>query len=180
MIDRFLGDAFRGFVLPVSKYCSAVWCSAADTHRKLLDRVVSGASFLTVGVFLCDIAHRRSVVVLCMLYKIRYNPMHLLYGALLGRMCQCRLQAVLRSYIGILMRLLAAEPRSTAGLSVSLWNDHDDPIFNGVGLVGFKRRANDSLSAYLFAPFLFPTGLFFLFFHSFGWYCGAGVFGVIA
>ena len=28
-------------------YCSAVWCSAADTHIKLLDRVVSGASFLT-------------------------------------------------------------------------------------------------------------------------------------
>ena len=28
---------------------------------KLLDRVVSGASFLTGGVFECDLAHRRSV-----------------------------------------------------------------------------------------------------------------------
>ena len=36
-----------GFVLPVLEYCSAVWCSAADTHLKLLDRVVSSASFLT-------------------------------------------------------------------------------------------------------------------------------------
>ena len=40
---------FRGFVLPVLEYCSAVWCSAADTHLKLLDRTVSGARFLTGG-----------------------------------------------------------------------------------------------------------------------------------
>ena len=68
--------------MPVLEYCSAVWCSAADTHLRLLDRVVSGASFLTVGVFACDLAHRRSVSVLCMLHKIRCNPMHPLYGAL--------------------------------------------------------------------------------------------------
>ena len=60
--DRSLLErCFRGFVLPVLEYCSAVWCSAADTHLKLLDRVVSGARFLTEGVFECDIAHRRSV-----------------------------------------------------------------------------------------------------------------------
>ena len=35
-----LGRYFRGFVLPVLKYCSAVWCSAADTHLKLLDLAV--------------------------------------------------------------------------------------------------------------------------------------------
>ena len=62
-----LGRCFRGFVLPVLQYCSAVWCSAADTHLKLLDRAVSGARFLTGGVFECDISHRRSVAVLCML-----------------------------------------------------------------------------------------------------------------
>ena len=45
--DRsLLGKCFRGFVLPVLEYCSGVWCSAADTHLRLLDRVVSGASFL--------------------------------------------------------------------------------------------------------------------------------------
>ena len=33
-------------------------------------------------MFECDLAHRRSVAVLCMLYKIRCNPMHPLYGAL--------------------------------------------------------------------------------------------------
>ena len=44
--DRLLlGRCFRGFVLPVLEYCSAVWYSATDTHLKLLDSVVSGASF---------------------------------------------------------------------------------------------------------------------------------------
>ena len=45
--DRLLlGRCFRGFVLPVLEYCSAVWCcSAAETHLRLLDSVVSGASF---------------------------------------------------------------------------------------------------------------------------------------
>ena len=81
--DRLLlGRCFRGFVLPVLEYCSAVWCSAADTHLKLQDRVVSGDSFLT-GVFECDLSHRRSVVVLCTLYKFRCNPMHPPYDALL-------------------------------------------------------------------------------------------------
>ena len=48
--DRLLlGRCFRGFVLPVLEYCSAVWCSAADTHLKLLDRVVSGVSFFNWG-----------------------------------------------------------------------------------------------------------------------------------
>ena len=42
-----LERCFRGFVLPVLEYCSTVWCSAADTHIKLLDRAVSGARFLT-------------------------------------------------------------------------------------------------------------------------------------
>ena len=73
---------FKGFVLPVLEYCSAVWCSAAGTHFKILGRVVSGASFSTGCVFDCDLAHRRSVAVLCMLYKIRCNPLHPLYGAL--------------------------------------------------------------------------------------------------
>ena len=79
-----LGRCFRGFVLPVLEYYSAVWCSAANTHLKLLDRAVSGARFLTGGVFKCDIAHRRSVAVLCMVYMIRCNPVPPLNGALAG------------------------------------------------------------------------------------------------
>ena len=61
-----------------------MWCSAAVTQLKLLDRAVSGARFIAGVVFECDIAHRRSVAVLCMMYKIRCNPMHSLNGALPG------------------------------------------------------------------------------------------------
>ena len=42
--------SFRCFFLPCLKYFSPVWCSAADAHPKLLDPVVSGASFLSGGV----------------------------------------------------------------------------------------------------------------------------------
>ena len=81
--DKLLiGRCFWGFVLTVLECCSAVWCSAADTHLKLLDRIVSGACFLAGGVLNCDLSRRRSVAVLCMLYKIRCNPKHPLCGAL--------------------------------------------------------------------------------------------------
>ena len=73
---------FWDFVLPVLEYFSAVWCLAADIHLKLLNRVISGACFLAGGMLNCDLSHRRSVAVLCMLYKIRCNLMHPLCGAL--------------------------------------------------------------------------------------------------
>ena len=100
--DRSLLErCFKGFVLPLLEYCSAVWCSAVDTHLKLLDRAVSGARFLTGGVLECVIAHRRSVGVLCMLYKNRCNSMHLLNGArYLDHIYQCGLLVVLWSHIG--------------------------------------------------------------------------------
>ena len=116
--------------MPVLEYCSAVWCSAADTHLRLQNRVVSFASFLTVGVFECDLGHRRSVAALCKLNKIRSNPMHPLYGAL----------PVTRDVV-IAHRCTYAPPRCRTSqyrrtfipLSVSLWNDLSDPVLDGVG-----------------------------------------------
>ena len=91
--DRvLLGRCIRGFVMQILEYCSALSYSAADTHLKVLDRVVSGDCFLTWDEFECNIAHRRSVAVLCILYKIRYYPMYPIYVLYLCRMCQCRLQ----------------------------------------------------------------------------------------
>ena len=149
--SSLLGRCFRGFVLPVLEYCSAVWCSAADTHLKLLDLAVSGARFLTGCVFECNISHRRSVAVLCMLYKIRCNPVHPLVPVRvthLDRLCQCWLHAVLWSHICTLMHRLAAEPCSTfIPFSVSLWNDIANPVFDAVGLAGYKSRAYTSLFA---------------------------------
>ena len=61
VFHELLERCFWHFVLPLLEYCSAVWCSAADIKFKLLDRVVSGTSFLTGGVFECDSAHARSI-----------------------------------------------------------------------------------------------------------------------
>ena len=151
-LDRsLLGRCFQGFVLHVLEYCSAVWCSAADTHLKLLYRAVSGARFLTGEVFECDIVHRPSVAVLCMLYKIRCNLMHSLNGALPGPYVPARVtRGALLSH-----RYTYAPPRCKTSqyhmtfisLSVSLWNDLTDPIFEGVGLASYKSRANAFLLA---------------------------------
>ena len=158
-----------------------MWCSAADTQLKLLDRAVSGARFLTRGVFECDIADRRSVAILCMLYKIKFNPVHPLDGALPGQYVPVRVT------LGDLAahRFTYAPPgcrspqyrRTFIPLSVSLWNVLANPVFDGVGLAGFNSRANVFLLAYpnhsllLFFPFLFCL--------SIGWYCVALVFGLI-
>ena len=72
-----LGDAPTRFGV---LFCIVVL--GADTHFKLRGSVVSGVSFLTGGVFECDLAHLLSMAISCMLYKIRCNPMHPLYGTL--------------------------------------------------------------------------------------------------
>ena len=59
-----------------------MWCPAADSHLKLLDRVVRSAGFLAGGVLECNLAHRRSVAELCLLFKIKSYPMHPFSGAL--------------------------------------------------------------------------------------------------
>ena len=141
--DRsLLGRCFLGFVLAVWEYCSAVWCSAADTHLKLLDRAVSGARFLTGSVFKCDISHRRSVAVLCMLYKNRCNPVHPLNGALPGQYVPVRVK---RGSL-VAHRYTYAPPRCRTlhysrtfiPFSVSLWNDLANPLFDG-GTGGFQE-----------------------------------------
>ena len=146
MLFFLVGRCFWGFVLPILEYCSAVWCSAADTHRKLLDSVVGGACFLSGSVLNCNLSHRLSVAVLCMLYKIRCNPKHQLCGALPVPYLPVR---VTRGAL-IAHRYTYAPPRCITSqysrnfilLSVSLWNDLVDPLFDGVGLAGFKSRSN--------------------------------------
>ena len=144
--DRsLLGRCFLGFVLPVLEYCSAMWCSADDTHLKLVDHAVSCARFLTGGEFECDIAHRISVAVLCMLYEIRCNPMHQLRDALPGSYVPVRVRRgalVAHRYTYAPPRCRTSQySRTFVPFSVSLWNDLADPVFDGVGLAGFKSRA---------------------------------------
>ena len=126
-VKLLIGRCFSGLVLPVLEYCFAVWCSAADTHLKLLDRVVSGACFLAGGVLNCDLSHRQSVAVLCMLYTIRCNLKHPLCGTLPVPYVPVRVtHGALIAY-----RYTFAPPhcrtsqyrRTFFPLSVSLWND---------------------------------------------------------
>ena len=44
-VPSLLLRSFRSFVLPVMEYSSSVVCSAADSHLKLLDKVIRGAVF---------------------------------------------------------------------------------------------------------------------------------------
>ena len=139
-LDHFLRDL--GFLLPDLEYCSAVWCSAANTHLKLLDRAVSGARFLTGGMFECDIAHRRSVAVLYMLYKIRCDPMHPLDDALPELYVPVRVTLFAHRYTYAPTRSRTFQyDRTFVPLSASILNDLVDPVFDGVGLAGFKSRA---------------------------------------
>ena len=149
-----------------------MWCSAADSHLKLLDRVFRSASFLADCVLECNLAHRRSVAELCMLFKIKSIPMHPLSGALPFPYLPARVT------LGALFahRHSFAPPRcktcqyrrSFVPLSVSLWNDLSDPVFDGVGLAG----------CFIFFCSIFYL-LFYLFLPSMGWLCGAGFFGLI-
>ena len=128
-----------------------MWCSAADSLLKLLDRVVRSAGFLAGGVLECNRAHRRSVEELCMLFKIRCNPMHPLSGALPlphvpARVTRGALVAHRHSFAPPRCRT-SQYRRSFVPLTVSLWNDLSDPVFEGVGLVDFKSRANAFLLA---------------------------------
>ena len=125
-------------------FCSVVL--GCRYNLKLLDRVVSDTRFLTGGVFECDIPHHRSVVVLCMLYEIRCNPMHPLNGALPvpnGAMWVTRCARVGHRYTYSIPRRRTSQcSRTFISLSVSPWNDLADLVFDGVGLAGFKSTAN--------------------------------------
>ena len=144
MIDRFLGFGVLSFQF---------WCTVLQSGARLKTHTLNywtvqsnGARFLTGGVFECDISHRRSVAVMCMLYKIRCNPVHPLNGALPGPYVPVQVTC------GALVahRYTYAPPRCRTlqysmtfiPFSVSLWNDLANPVFDGVGLAGFKSRAN--------------------------------------
>ena len=150
MIDFSSGDAFG--VLSCQFWNTVLQCGVRlPIHTLNLVHVVSGAFFLAGGVLNCNLSHRRSVAMLCMLYKIRCNPMHPFCGALPVIYVPVR---VTRGAL-IAHRYTYAPPRCRTWqyrrtfirLSVSLWNDLVDSVFDGVGLAGFKSRSNAFLLA---------------------------------
>ena len=112
MIDCFLRDAsgvlscqFRVLLCIVVLGCMQI---------PELFRGVRGVSFLTENALERDIAHRKSVAVLCMLYKIKCNQMLPLYGVLPVPYLPVWVTRGALVTHRILMRLFAAEPRNTA------------------------------------------------------------------
>ena len=153
--------SFWSFVLPVLEYCSAVRCSAADSHLKLPDKVVRSAGFLAGGVLDWNLAYRRSVAELCILFKIKSNPMHPLSGALpllyvSARVTRGHLVAHRHSFANPRCRT-SQYRRTFVPISLSLWNDLSCPVFDGVGLAGFKSRANGS---FFFVSYYFYSSSF--------------------
>ena len=91
------------------------------------------------------------LAVLCVLYKMRCYPLHPLYGALPVPYVPVR---VTRG--AVTAHRVTYEPprcrisqysRTFISFSVSLWNNLSDPVFDVVGLAGFKSRVNVSLLA---------------------------------
>ena len=119
-----------------------------------------------------------------MLYKIRCNTVHPLYGALPGpyvpvRVTRCALVAHRYTYAP--SRCGTSQYRRTfIPLWVSLWNNLANPLYDGVGLAGFKSRANDFLLALTVLPLLWSSIVFFLSLLSvYSWHCGSAVLGLI-
>ena len=143
---------------------------------KLLGRVVRSASFLAGVVLECNLAHRRSVAELCMLFKIKSNQMHPLSGALPlsyvpAHVTRGALVAHRHSFAPPRCRT-SQYSRSFVILSVSLWNDLSDPVFDDVVLAGLKSRANAFLLTWSALYFVSPTVLSSSSFHGlvvWGW-----------
>ena len=149
-----------------------MWCSAADTHIELLDRVVSGASFITWGVYVCDIAHRRSLAVLCMLYKFRCKLMRPLYGALLGPY----VPLLVRRGDLVIHRYTYLTPFCST-LSVPLFLSECPcgmTLLTLYSIVWVWQVSRAGPMLFYWPKLLYPYYFPFLCFLSIGWYCGAG------
>ena len=80
-----IGRSFRNLFDALSCRCCSIaqQCSARlPIHILKYWTELSGMLIFGIGVLACNLAHRRSVVVLNMLFKIKSNRMHHLSGAL--------------------------------------------------------------------------------------------------
>ena len=170
--DRLLlGRFFRGFVLPVLEYRFDLWCLAADTHLKLLDRVVNGAIFLTKSLFDCT-----SSVCGSILYAVQDKVSDA--PSLWCSTCAvCADATSVHLWASSLPNLAVSQDlHSTVSISVerSWW-----PRIRWCVTGGFQEQGQylfiGLAARSLFVSYCFP----FLFFHSMGWYCGAAFFGLI-
>ena len=105
-----------------------------------------------------------------MLYKIGCNPIHPFYAALPVPVRVTRCFGHMSEYI----RVSSKYCRTFISLSVFLWNDLADCVFDGVGLVGYKSKPMFFISRSCLPSFVIYCFSFHFFF-PIGWYCGAVV-----
>ena len=70
--------SFYAFILPCFEYCSPVWCSASDSHLKLLDRALNNIRFFLPDI-LINLEKRRNIACLSILHKILHKVDHPLH-----------------------------------------------------------------------------------------------------
>ena len=66
------------YLLLCFKYCSPVWCSASDSHLKLLEYALNEIRFSLPDIWII-LEKRRNIACLSMLYNILHNidyPLH--------------------------------------------------------------------------------------------------------
>ena len=104
---------------------------------------------------------------LCMLYKIRCNPMHPLNDALPGPYVPVRVTPgalFAHQYTYAPPCCSTSQYRRTfVSLSVSLWNDLADPVFDGVGI---PRVQEQGQCVFIGLSCSIPTIVFYSFFLS--------------
>ena len=128
--------------------------------------------FFTEGVVECNIAHSRSVAVVGIVYRRQYTySSRYTDSRCVGHtsvyLCACLLQnlAVLKTFISLSVYLCGTVLR-TQYLMVWDWR----VLRTGPRFFLFTSAASSIFFSYCF---------YFLFLHSLGWYCRAGVFGLI-
>ena len=137
--------------------------TVAESLKRDLDKVTEWCDLLGMKL------NASNTKIMMMLYEIRCIPMYPLYGTLLVPFVP-----VLVTHIALVTELYTYAPRRSRtsqhcmtfiSLSISLWIALTDPIFDGVGLEGVKRRTNAFYWPKLLAPYLsytvFPFSSFF-------------------
>ena len=140
-----LKKCFNSYILPCLEYCAPAWSSAANSHLKLLDKNVRSCKFLIPDLDV-DLAHRRVVSSLCMLYKVMHNTRHPLNSELPNffqpvRVTRLALQANSLSFTAVRCNTEQYK-RSFIPAVTKLWNELPNSIVESQELQNFKTGAN--------------------------------------
>ena len=147
--EAIIAKCFNSFILPCLEYCSPVWSSGADSHLKLLDRVMSSAKFILPSINV-DLWHRRKVSSLCLLHKMYYNDKHPLHLSLpdLAVFARNTRQAASANNVTFSSIRYSTNQfaRSFIVAATRMWNGLPSAVVESTDLQTFKKGANSFLS----------------------------------